>query len=997
MATYNADIRIGVVGKSSLNQLEAQLKRVNKQVTALQKSVKLRGLNQRISLDTRAAMTAVDALQRKIDRLNRNIKITADTRVRERTERTGGGGAAASPAAAIAVTPAQTANLKQTASLYDQIGSTLDRNNQRLRGIEALDAKRKQVAEEINDTIKRRNDLVDEQAQKIKRVTSVATSENFDKARNAVFGGTIPGRSAAQAYQDVQQQIQALGPKILQLNGQIAEQRAEYMNVTQAVNQLDAAERKRQRNAVASLDEIDARLQKQAARQKARTGALKGAGVGAGAAALQIPGVSGVASGGLAGFAVGGAPGAAAGAAAAAVTELAVALGTYGAEAAKAATETDLLRRALVGVVGGAEYADALEGINEITRDFNQEIGSTTQSFTKLAAATRANGLNAQETTDVYKGLAAANLALGGDAQKLEGILLATSQVFSKGKVQAEELRGQIGERLPGAFALFARSLGISTAQLDKALEQGEVSVEDFVNFTKFLFEQYEKDAEKIAKSPEAAAARLTSNLSLLQDSVGKLLKPIRQNFLETANFIVEQLTRVSNFLNRMVMKQQEDNIRLLKLARSGAINSNNFELAQEIQEKIDAARDVLNELKYGPQSGGQPLGQNGGGDTGETPEQKRKREADEKAAKRLAEQQARQARINDLLKSDQLLKQQLLSLEERRNELTQMQADKLELLYVFDADIRKINRTITDEKQKQLAIENRKLDLAKDVKALENQEAVKAQQATKALDGLVNEIANQGLVTNFEKVNEAVAEISPGMQAANQAGNELFRTFEKLVFATENWRDTLVDVLKSLSSMFLKLALGNLAGGDGKGLFSFLNGSLNPSTAGSSIAPLANQPNFSSNLGSVNGLAGFKAGGGRVSGASPYVVGEKGPELFVPGKTGTIVPADVFSATRSAIAGNGKEGGDSDAFDQNAAAIGASSTISKEKIIERNMMRASQAPVDVRYESTVINSVEYVTADQFQQGIKDSVKQSRASVYKELRNKPAARSGVGI
>ena len=60
-------------------------------------------------------------------------------------------------------------------------------------------------------------------------------------------------------------------------------------------------------------------------------------------------------------------------------------------------------------------------------------------------------------------------------------------------------------------------------------------------------------------------------------------------------------------------------------------------------------------------------------------------------------------------------------------------------------------------------------------------------------------------------------------------------------------------------------------------------------------------------------------------------------------------------------------------------------------------MMRASQAPVDVRYESTVINSVEYVTADQFQQGIKDSVKQSRASVYKELRNKPAARSGVGI
>ena len=992
MATYNADIRIGVVGKSSLNQLEAQLKRVNKQVTALQKSVKLRGLNQRISLDTRAAMTAVDALQRKINQLNRNIKITADTRVRERTERTGGGGGATSPAAAIAVTPAQTANLKQTASLYDQIGSTLDRNNQRLRGIEALDAKRKQIAGEINDTIKRRNELVDEQAQKIKKVTSVATSQNFDKARNAVFGGTIPGRSAAQAYQDVQQQIQALGPKILRLNGQIAEQRAEYMKVTQAVNQLDAAERKRQRNVVTSLDEIDARLQKQAARRKARAGAVKGAGVGAGAAALQIPGVSGVASGALTGFAIGGPAGAAAGAAAAAVTELAVALGSYGAEAAKAATETDLLRRALVGVVGGAEYADALRGINEITRDFNQEIGSTTQSFTKLAAATRANGLNAQETTDVYKGLAAANLALGGDAQKLEGILLATSQVFSKGKVQAEELRGQIGERLPGAFSLFARSLGISTAQLDKALEQGEVSVEDFVNFTKFLFEQYEKDAEKIAKSPEAAAARLTSNLSLLQDSVGRLLKPIRQSFLETANFIVEQLTRVSNFLNRLVIKQQEDNIRLLKLARSGAINDNNFELAQQIQEKINAARDVLNELKFGPQAGGQPLGQNGGGDTGETPEQKRKREADEKAAKREAERQARQARINDLLKSDQLLKQQLLSLEERRNELTQMQADKLELLYVFDADIRKINRTITDEKQKQLAIENRKLDLARDVKALENAEAVKAQQATKALDGLVNEIANQGLVTSFEKVNEAVAEISPGMQAANQAGNELFRTFENLIFATKNWTDVLADALKALSSVLIKFALGGLANGDGRGLFSFLNGSLSPSTPQSNVNyALTNPQNFSA--------AAFpgKASGGRVTGASPYVVGEQGAELFIPGKSGTIVPSDVFNATRAAMAGGAMEGGDSDAFDQNAVAIGTNSSITKEKAMTREMAIAGNSAVDVRYDATVINNVSYVSEEQFQQGIKTAIAQSKASMFRDLKNKPSARSGIGI
>ena len=34
-----------------------------------------------------------------------------------------------------------------------------------------------------------------------------------------------------------------------------------------------------------------------------------------------------------------------------------------------------------------------------------------------------------------------------------------------------------------------------------------------------------------------------------------------------------------------------------------------------------------------------------------------------------------------------------------------------------------------------------------------------------------------------------------------------------------------------------------------------------------------------------------FKAAGGSVMGGTPYVVGEKGPELFVPGRSGTIVP----------------------------------------------------------------------------------------------------------
>jgi hypothetical protein len=47
--------------------------------------------------------------------------------------------------------------------------------------------------------------------------------------------------------------------------------------------------------------------------------------------------------------------------------------------------------------------------------------------------------------------------------------------MISKGNVQAEELRGQLGERLPGAFQIAARAMGKTTQELNKMLDNGEV------------------------------------------------------------------------------------------------------------------------------------------------------------------------------------------------------------------------------------------------------------------------------------------------------------------------------------------------------------------------------------------------------------------------------------------------------------------------------------------------------------------------------------------
>ena len=146
------------------------------------------------------------------------------------------------------------------------------------------------------------------------------------------------------------------------------------------------------------------------------------------------------------------------------------------------------------------------------------------------------------------------------------------------------------------------------------------------------------------------------------------------------------------------------------------------------------------------------------------------------------------------------------------------------------------------------------------------------------------------------------------------------------------------------------------------------------------------------------SGLLGllFKADGGPVSANQPYIVGERGPELFIPGASGSISNNDQFEAARKAMGGSNNSS--NDAFADNAEAIGTSTSYTKEKVMERERIASINSnPIDVRAETTVINNIEYVTVEQFSQGMKSTARDAQARVLSDLRNRPATRAQVGI
>ena len=199
------------------------------------------------------------------------------------------------------------------------------------------------------------------------------------------------------------------------------------------------------------------------------------------------------------------------------------------------ASEITKLNIALKGITKTSqEYADAQRAISSISNTLNVPVKEATAGFTKLSASVIGAGGNVNDAQIVFKGITTAIKATGGSATDVQSALLAMSQVFSKGKVSAEELQGQLGERLPGAVTAFAKATGRTLPQLSKDLEQGVVGLNDVMKFVIELEKTHAKTASDVAQSSEESGARMTVALDKLKLAIGQTYQPIGSGFQES-------------------------------------------------------------------------------------------------------------------------------------------------------------------------------------------------------------------------------------------------------------------------------------------------------------------------------------------------------------------------------------------------------------------------------------------------------------------------------
>ena len=241
-----------------------------------------------------------------------------------------------------------------------------------------------------------------------------------------------------------------------------------------------------------------------------------------------------------------------------------------------------------------------------------------------------------------------------------------------------------------------------------------------------------------------------------------------------------------------------------------------------------------------------------------------------------------------------------------------------------------------------------------------------------------------QNITDKIGKLKDEIADLTSisniAITSAEGIGNAFAQSFQGLISGTMTAKEALGSFFKSVADMFLEMAaqiiakqitmivlqtilkaLGAVGGGGGGGFSGNAAGFGGSFDAG--IPSIGNTTSFAGAFG--------RAGGGPAAGGMPYLVGERGPELFMPSSNGGVMSNNDL---RSAM--NNQGGG-----------------------------TAGSPVLNMSFESTTIGGVEYVSREQLEQAMaetrrtasRDGAQRGMTMTLDRIQNSSSTRRRVGI
>lgn len=597
------------------------------------------------------------------------------------------------------------------------------------------------------------------------------------------------------------------------------------------------------------------------------------------------------------------------------VGKLGIAFSTIGAAKfifAKTA-EIETQTRSIQVLTGSVEQAKQI--VQEL-----QQLGAVTPfTSTELidsAKRLQAFGVQAKDVVDTTRKLADVAGATGAE---LDGLVTAYGQVQAKGRLQGEELL-QFQERGIALQGELRKMYGLSGEEFQKALSKGQISAQA----VEVAITRLTEKGGKYANGAIAQSDTLAGKLSTLQDgidqvarAIGTNLTPALKGALDVAIDLVTRMgqafaaSSISEDFKQRVKRETEASItRDFGVMPGGAFGAGEIQmkfggkiyrgqassvLSDITNAKINAEVNRRAQLNMPPpqprrqaQTTPPPLltptaPSGGGGTTGG------KGKADDKA-KATAEEQKR---VADIIRNRMAEAELIRVKSTAQDKIAQAEAvgDK-QLAIRLQGQLRAID--LQYQYAQQLAQE-------KDIRAqtaiiYEGNTALVANQfETQRQLNEAQRQADQDRLNALQAVIEKQYQMNTAVQqqlqfadsVANSIGQGMTSAFDALIRGSDDWGKSLQSiasgVLVDIANQLIKIYVIEQA-------INAIKTFLTPFAAGTPMGAGGGQVGRFGTFGPNYGIPQF-ANGGSIKANQLSLVGERGPELFMPGRSGTIIP----------------------------------------------------------------------------------------------------------
>lgn len=191
------------------------------------------------------------------------------------------------------------------------------------------------------------------------------------------------------------------------------------------------------------------------------------------------------------------------------------------------------------------EYSRSLKFLTDLTDKYGTDLIGTTEAFAKFKAAATPAGIALAEQERIFSNISKAMASFGISGGEASLTMMAITQMMSKGKISSEELRRQLGERMPVAMQAMANAAGVSMAQLDKLLKEGKLRSADIMG--KFSDELAKLSGDTNTDNLESSLGRLKNAFTDLADSLH-----IYDNFKALVDKVKEALDYIKTHLSNL-------------------------------------------------------------------------------------------------------------------------------------------------------------------------------------------------------------------------------------------------------------------------------------------------------------------------------------------------------------------------------------------------------------------------------------------------------------